>query len=162
MDTVALALTPDRQLLRKRLKTPSRQVQKEFPLPYLILCVDDDHIASTVCRLLLSIRGYAVLTATSTKAAFDLFNCNPVDLVITDHLLSDGTGAELTVKMKSLKPQVPVVLLTGWGDMVPGYDRADRLLSKCITPEDFLAEVASLLSNHNDDPRRSRTSIPVP
>lgn len=128
----------------------------------VILCVDDDHIALTVRRLLLCIRGYSVLTAASANAALDLFNRNNVKLVITDHMLPDGTGAELTRQMKNLKPEVPVVLLTGWTDMPPGYDHAERLLSKGMTPEDFRTEVANLLSSRNDDPGRSRTYISEP
>ena len=93
--------------------------------------------------------------------SLDLFSCNPVDLVITDHLLPDGTGADLMLWMKRVRPEVPVVLYTAWAVMPPGYDHANRLLSKGMTPEEFLAEVASLLSNHNDDPKRSPTSIPA-
>ena len=124
-------------------------------MPSVILCVDDDHTALTVRRLLLSTRAYAVLTAESAKAAFDLFDANHVDLVITDHLLPDGTGAELMYRMKQIKPDVPVVLLTGWAEMPPGYDRADRLLSKCITPEDFLTEIATLITKRNEQTRQS-------
>ena len=131
-------------------------------MPPVILCVDDDPTALFVRRLLLSTAGYAVLTASGVEAAQGLFDCNHVDLVITDHLLPDGTGAELVLQMKRVRPEMPAVLLTAWGDMPQGYEHADRLLSKGMTPEDFLREVASLLSNHNDEPRRSRTSIPAP
>jgi two-component system, NtrC family, response regulator len=131
-------------------------------LPPVILCVDDDPNALFVRRLLLSIAGYEVLTASSVETAQGLFACNHVDLMITDHLLPDGTGAELVLQMKRVQPKASVVLLTAWAETPPGYDRADRLLNKGVTPEDFLREVASLLSNHNDDPRHSRTSTPAP
>ena len=97
-------------------------------------------------RLLLSNAGYTVLTATSAEMALRLFSCNPVDLVITDHLLSDLTGAELASEIKRLKPKVPVVLLTGLIDPPPGSERADLLLTKGMTPPEFLAEIAHLLS----------------
>lgn len=131
-------------------------------MPPVILCVDDDPKILFVRRLLLSFAGYAVLTASSVEAAQGLFDCNHVDLVITDHLLPDGTGAELMLRMKRVRPEVPVVLLTAWADMPPGYDHANRLLSKGMTPEEFLTEVASLLSNHHDDPSVLGTSIPAP
>jgi len=149
------------RVLRRRKGKPAA-AQEESPLSSVILCVDDDHTALTVRRLLLSIRGYAVLTATSPKAALGLFNCNHVDLVITDHLLQDGTGRELTLQLKRLKPEVPIVLLTAWANMPPGYEQADRLLSKGITPEEFLSEIASLLSNHSEDTRHSQVSVPPP
>jgi hypothetical protein len=62
--------------------------------------------------------------------------------------------------MKRLNPEVPIVLLAAWPNLPPGYDQADRLLNKGITTEEFLAEIANLLSNHNENTRHSRVSIP--
>jgi len=114
-------------------------------LPMVILCVDDDHTALTVRRLLFSVAGYAVLTASSVETALGLFDRNRVDLVITDHFLTDGTGAELTRLMRRLKPEIPLVLLTGLADLPPLYEHIDMVLSKGITPENFLREIARLL-----------------
>lgn len=97
-------------------------------------------------RVLLSIAGYTVLTATSGSSALRLFNCNHLDLVVTDHLLPDVTGAELASEMKQLKPQVPIALLTGLVEPPPGFEEADALLTKGMMPQEFLAEVAKLLS----------------
>ncbi len=112
----------------------------------VILCVDDDPTALTVRRLLLSIAGYEVLTAESGETALQLFNGNQVDLVLTDHLLPDISGAALSFQMKRLKPEVAVVLLTASAEFPPGYDHADLLLNKGLTPEDFLAKIAGLVS----------------
>jgi len=114
----------------------------------MILCVDDEATGLMARRLLLSIAGYTVLTATSCNTATKLFACNHVDLVITDHLLPDSTGAELASEMKRLKPEVPIVLLTGLVDLPPGYDDVDLLLTKGLTPQDFLGNIAKLLSKH--------------
>ncbi len=121
---------------------------KRVPLSnvLVILCVDDEQTGLTARRLLLSIAGYTVLTATSGTTALRLFNCNHVDLVITDHLLPDFTGAELALHMKQRKPEIPVVLLTGLVDPPPGSEHADLLLTKGLMPQEFLAEVARLLS----------------
>jgi DNA-binding response OmpR family regulator len=108
--------------------------------------VDDEQTGLTARRLLLSIAGYTVLTATSGSAALRLFNCNRVDLVITDHLLPDLTGAELALQMKQLKPETPIVLLTGLVHPPPGVEQADLLLTKGMMPAEFLAEVAKVLS----------------
>jgi CheY-like chemotaxis protein len=115
----------------------------------MILCVDDETTGLMARRLLLSIAGYTVLTATSCHSAIKLFACNHVDLVITDHLLPDSTGAELASEMKRLKPEVPIVLLTGLVDLPPGYEDVDLLLTKGLTPQDFLADIAKLLSKHS-------------
>jgi len=118
---------------------------RRLPLPMVILCVDDDHTALTVRRLLLSIAGYTVLTASSVEAALGLFDVNRIDLVITDHFLTDGTGAELTRLMRRLKPEIPLVLLTGLADLPPLYKHIDMVVSKGITPENFLGQIARLL-----------------
>jgi CheY-like chemotaxis protein len=121
----------------------------------VILCVEDDHTALAVRRLLLSIAGYTVLSAENGQAALKLFHCNHVDLVITDHLLPDQTGALLTSQMKRLKPEVAVVLLTAWLDFPSGYDHADLLLNKGITPEVFLEKIATLLATRTPGASRS-------
>ena len=120
--------------------------RRRFPLLMVILCIDDDHTALSVRRLLLSVAGYAVLTASSVEAALRLFNRNRVDLVVTDHWLPDGTGAELTCRTKQVKPNVPVVLLTGLVDIPPGYDKADLVLTKGVAPQEFLAAIETLVS----------------
>jgi CheY-like chemotaxis protein len=116
----------------------------------VILCIDDEPTGLIVRRLLLSTAGYAVLTATSAETALRLFRCNRVDLVITDHLLQDLTGAELISELKLLKPEIPVVLLTGLVDPPPGFEEADLLLTKGMRPSEFLAEIAKFLSKAQD------------
>jgi CheY-like chemotaxis protein len=113
----------------------------------VILCVDDDSTGLTVRRLLLSVAGYTVLTATDARLALKLLACNHVDLVITDHLLPDVTEAEIVSEVKRLKPEVPVVLLTGLAEPPSGFEQADLLLSKGIVPQEFLSEIARLLSS---------------
>ena len=75
-----------------------------------------------------------------------LFGCNPVDLVVTDQLLPDLSGVEMIAEMKRIKPDVPVLLLTGLVDAPPGFEQADMLLSKGITPPEFLLAITRLIS----------------
>lgn len=49
-------------------------------------------------------------------------------------------------ELKGLKPEVPVVLLTGLIDPPPGFEQADLLLTKGMTPPEFLAKIAQVLS----------------
>jgi CheY-like chemotaxis protein len=133
--------------VRDGIATASRPMEKKMLLSNVpvILCVDDEPTGLTARRLLLSTEGYTVLTATSGQCALKLFRCNHVDAVITDHLLPDLTGADLVSEMKRLKPDVSMVLLTGMVDLPPGYEQADLVLTKCITPSQFLSEIAKLV-----------------
>jgi len=112
----------------------------------VILCIDDEPVGLLARRLLLSIAGYTVLTAESGDVALKLFNCNHVDLVLTDHLLPDLTGAQLAAEMKRRKPEVPIVLLTGLVEPPSEFGYADLLITKGITPPEFLAAIAKLLA----------------
>ena len=113
----------------------------------VILCVDDEPVGLSARVRLLSIAGYTVFAATNSDEALRLFGCKHVDLVISDHLLPDFSGAELVRRMKQLKPETPIVLLTGLVDPPLGFERADQVLTKgSMTPPEFLDEIANVLS----------------
>jgi CheY-like chemotaxis protein len=111
----------------------------------LILCIDDNQTALRVRRLVLERNGYRVLTATDGDEGFDLFIANPVDLVITDHLLREGTAAGVVHRMKQLKPEVPVMLFSGAAE-VPDIEDMDMFVSKLEPTEQVLSKIASLLA----------------
>jgi DNA-binding response OmpR family regulator len=67
----------------------------------------------TLRNAILEQEGYAVLTAETCAAALKLFRHNPVDLVIADHMLKGESGSDLAARIKRLKPDVPVVMLSG-------------------------------------------------
>jgi CheY-like chemotaxis protein len=113
----------------------------------VILCVDDEPVGLAARHVLLSVAGYAVLTAQSRDRALKLLRLNHVDLVIiTGPLLSCPNPADLISEMKRLKPEVPIVLFSDLVDMSPGYQQADLQLTKGITPPKFLAELAALIA----------------
>ena len=113
--------------------------------PSLILCIDDDDISLRVRRLLLSIAGYAVLTASSGEAGLEVLKQSPIDLVIADHFLSAKTGTEIAREMKTLKPDVPILIVSGTADKPRGIEFADGFLSKGETPDVLLDTIARLL-----------------
>jgi CheY-like chemotaxis protein len=82
------------------------------------------------------------------KDALALFSSGQtVDLVIADHFLSGETGAQVTAEMKRLKPDVPVVILSGAVDRPEGTEHADLFLSKLSTPSELMAALAALLGS---------------
>jgi DNA-binding response OmpR family regulator len=95
--------------------------------------------------MLLEQAGYEVLSATNAVAAFKLFKSQPIDLVISDHLLEDFTGTQMTRKMKRERPFVPVMLFSAVPDAPVGAEHADLFVNKADGPEEFLLKVADLL-----------------
>jgi CheY-like chemotaxis protein len=113
--------------------------------PPTVLCIDNAAAALSLRQMLLEQAGYKVLSATTAVAAFRLFNSQTIDLVISDHLLPDLTGAEMTRKMKQERPFVPVILFSAVPDAPPGSEHADLFVNKADGPAEFLLKVADLL-----------------
>lgn len=78
--------------------------------PPTILCVDDEASNLAIRKHLLEQAGYLVVPAADASTALKLFKSQTIDLVISDHLQPDLTGAELTAQMKRQRPFVPVMI----------------------------------------------------
>ena len=111
----------------------------------VVLCVDDHELGLKTRKLLLQMEGYAVITALTATEGLRAFKQAEVDLVITDYYLPDQLGSALAEKMKSLRPGVPILLLSGSVEMPEGLGGADAFLSKATDPADFLALVGDML-----------------
>jgi CheY-like chemotaxis protein len=111
-----------------------------------ILCIDDAEIALRVRKLLLTIAGYEVVTAASGEEGLELFKRDGVDLVIADHFLTDKTGTEIASEMKTIKPHVPILIVSAASDTPEGIEFADGFLPKGESPEVLLETIARLLA----------------
>src|SRR5207244_13100788 len=60
-------------------------------------------------------RAYEVRPATTGADALATVSRESLDLVLLDHRLPDRTGLEALAQLKSLRPRLPVVMLTGYG-----------------------------------------------
>lgn len=85
-----------------------------------ILFVDDEEILSRMgCELLESL-GYRVTATSSSLEALQLFKANPAafDLVITDMTMPKLTGKQLAEKIFGVRPDIPIILCTGFCDLL--------------------------------------------
>lgn len=124
--------------------------------PMVVLCVDDDPAGLMARRLVLSIAGFDVLTATSGEAALWILRTSHVDMVITDHFLSGFEGVEILASIKRTKPAILVVLLTATPVLPPGAEMADLVLIKGIAPPEFLAAIAKLAEGRHGSAEDNR------
>jgi CheY-like chemotaxis protein len=67
--------------------------------------------------------GYDVVTRTSSIEALELFKTRSdnFDLVITDMTMPKMTGEVLTNELKRIRPDIPVILCTGFSSMIDEY-----------------------------------------
>ena len=78
-----------------------------------LLCVDDDSTFRQFYKNLLGSYGYEVTVAASAKQALKLFLSKKVDAVLTDFEMPGMTGAELAARLKKLRPELPVLIVSG-------------------------------------------------
>lgn len=110
-----------------------------------ILCLDDERVGLAVRVAVLRHAGYTVLSATSAEEALQIFTDQPIDLVISDHLLRGTTGTQVALSMKRIRSRVPIVILSGLVSAPEGIEYADIFMSKLEPPSVLLATIASML-----------------
>lgn len=96
----------------------------------VILCVDDKPTPLAIRRMVLERSGYRVIGATSGAQALRILQENHIDLVLSDHYLRDERGIEVAAKMKAIKPEVPVLILSGSDDKLERTPYVDGIIAK--------------------------------
>lgn len=105
------------------------------PVPWLcVLVVDDDSLVLTSTCLLLEDLGHRVISATSGAQALEAFdNQQQIDLVITDMVMPQMNGAQLAHAIRLLRPELPIILATGYAERLEGFATELPRLSKPFT-----------------------------
>ncbi len=85
-----------------------------------VLFVDDEPGLAELGKIMLESLGYTVTSLTGSMEALDHFRANPdgCDLVITDMTMPKMTGAELARRMLEIRADIPIILCTGYSDII--------------------------------------------
>jgi len=116
-----------------------------------VLFVDDEHALVEIGRQMLEHLGYRSVSKTSPIEALEAFQAEPdkFDLVITDQTMPIMTGEMLAKKLLSIRPDIPIVLCTGFSDLIAeGKARAlgiREFVMKPILMSDFAKTVKKAL-----------------
>lgn len=82
-----------------------------------VLIVDDEmQLAKLIARKLTK-AGLSSVLAHTGSTAIDLFKRKELAVVILDYMLPDMTGLQVLEEMKKLKPDVPVIMMTAYGNV---------------------------------------------
>ncbi len=83
-----------------------------------ILIIDDDKLNLKVLKDTLARVGYNVIEAQNGEIGLQLFRSEHPDLVITDFQMPGIDGLEVLAEIRKLNIGIPIILLTGFGDVV--------------------------------------------
>ena len=84
--------------------------------PHLLIVDDDERIRSLLQQFLIQ-SDYLVSTAENAKQAITLLSAIEFDLIILDVMMPGQDGISFTAKLRNLKNNTPILLLTARGDI---------------------------------------------
>jgi PAS domain S-box-containing protein len=124
--------------------SPAPVIEPVSSVPRLsVLVVDDDSLVLTSTVLLLEDLGHRVLSVTSGAQALSLFDQGEViDLMITDMAMPHMSGAQLAHAVRLLKPDLPIILATGYAERLEGFAAQLPRLPKPFTQLNLLEVIA--------------------
>jgi two-component system, OmpR family, response regulator CpxR len=106
----------------------------------IVLCIDDNEDMLECEKAFLESFGYKVLTAPSGGRALELASVHSVDVVIVDYVMPEMNGHEVALKLRRLRPQTPIIMLSGAVDVpeqalksVDAFIAKDQLASRLLT-----------------------------
>jgi CheY-like chemotaxis protein len=114
-----------------------------------ILFVDDEEMLVQIGKQMLEKLGYSVETRTSATEALADFETNPgkYDLVMTDMTMPRMTGDNLAKEIMKIRPEVPVIICTGFSHQV-NEEKALHMGIKAFIMKPFiLKDVAETVRN---------------
>ncbi|MBS3809103.1 MAG: response regulator, partial [Desulfobacterales bacterium] len=92
-----------------------------------VLIVDDEKSIVEMQQQILESQGYRVTPQTSSVEALEAFRASPdkFDIVITDMTMPNMTGDRLALKIKEIRPDVPVILCTGFSEKIDAQKKGE-------------------------------------
>jgi len=138
-----LPVTHDAAVRAPQDDTPSRA----WNTPRLrVLVVDDDNLVLANTSAMLDDLGHEVLEATSGEQCLRLLRrLEDVDLVITDQLMPRMSGTELIAAIRSERPDLPIILATGYAEMTGLSPSNTQRLNKPFVQDQLAAAIAEAM-----------------
>jgi DNA-binding NtrC family response regulator len=140
------------EIREKKQEEDSSRAVPDLTMPSgRVLVIDDEADVVAIIRRYLIKEGLCVQGFTDSRQALNLLRADPFccDLVITDMDMPSLTGAALSRKLQEMRPELPVIMVTGHDRHVSGATAADlgirEVLLKPLNRQTLLTAVRRLL-----------------
>lgn len=115
-----------------------------------ILIIDDEPEIRESLETLLVLEGFTVQMAPEGNSGLDLIASNPYDLLLLDLALPGESGIDLLPRIKRLRPELPVIMITAYGTVSNVVDAlragAENFVQKPWNNEKLLADIRSAVA----------------
>ena len=109
-----------------------------------ILVVEDEPTVRDSLAMLLSVDDHHVTEASNGAEALTLFTNRDFDVVMTDFEMPIMKGNELAVRIKRLKPQQPIIMVTAFAEKITSENPVDVIINKPFRLEDLRQAISSV------------------
>jgi signal transduction histidine kinase len=124
-------------LYKEERTVPPPQPTKMMERPLHILVVEDEPLVREVIEVYLREDNHVIVTASNGREGLEKYEGGSFDLVLTDRAMPEVNGDVLAREIKKINPQQPIILLTGFGDLMSGAgekpEGVDMVVSKPFT-----------------------------
>lgn len=110
-----------------------------------ILIVEDHKVTLESLCIILERHGYRCLTAANAEEALRLFSSEQVNVVLMDYGLPDHDGGRLAENFKKQASTIPIVMISGAGDLQEKPPDVDVLFAKPTDPALLLKTIGDLV-----------------
>jgi PAS domain S-box-containing protein len=143
----------DQQSVRKSVESIPTGTEK-------ILFVDDEGAIAETAKSLLEKIGYRVEAYTDPQRAFDEFTARKdyFDLVITDMSMPHLTGEELSTRLLEIRPDIPILMCTGYSDKVNAANPQAIGIKKVLIKPLEMSKLANIIRQVLDEDAGSLAS----
>lgn len=100
------------------LDSPTTDGMVAFPRSLRVLAVEDEDHIGRLLREFLALDGHRCVWAAGGEEGLHLALREPFDLAITDRSMPQMCGDEFALRLKRQCPHVPILMLTGFGDLM--------------------------------------------
>ena len=118
-----------------------------------VLIVEDDSMVLETTQRWLTLDGFDVVTCTDSTKACDIVNQQAIDVVVSDVKMPKLTGLELQQKITKQDVTLPVILMTGHGDIAMAVNAMEQgayyFIEKPFEPE-HLSQIVKRAANKRE------------
>jgi DNA-binding NtrC family response regulator len=131
---------------------------------YKIMVIDDEKIVGDMAKLSLEQDGYYVATFLNAKPALERLAEEKFDVVITDLKMKGIDGMEVLRRVKSLYPDVQVIMITAFANLDAAIEalrgEVYDFFPKPVRIKDLKASIARALSKEMPLPKTAWLGLP--
>lgn len=116
-----------------------------------ILFVDDHEVLARLSCEILEMQGYRAVSAYNGEEALRKFDEEDFDILVTDFRMEGMNGIELAQRVHQKDPNIPVIIVTGYGPVDGGKDVVACLQKEDLFPA-LLEKIKAFLEEKQPQP----------